>query len=349
MKSRNTIDTKPEVRRGQAESVLGKFDLQSYLARFPEVCQRKFGRSFEFSKLEKEFEQLRTGGRRLTARDAAKLFEPDRTPFARYWQPPELEALGRNLDRQPYVLMAPVVENGRHLVERLLHVFHSLGVASLLLRMVHPDQFGIFSTPIVNLLQIHRANAVELYLAFCAELRIWQERFGLPSVAQTEMALWTYHELTASPLQGADVERVKREFEDDVWIQRRRVDQTVTPFLANHGPVELAEILAERQPRLAAMLAGVEFERLMRLKWRALYGKGEHKPNISVDAMIEDLAERSVIERNERSELRGIWGTRNKAVHPDRRLSSEEVEAMIASIKAICFDWEDSAFRKRAR
>ena len=81
--------------------------------------------------------------------------------------------------------MSPLVKDGRELVERLLHVFHSLGVASLVLRMVHPDRFGIFSTPIVHLLQIHRAKTVDLYMALCAELRAGQEHFDLPSVAQT--------------------------------------------------------------------------------------------------------------------------------------------------------------------
>ena len=45
------------------------FDLKSYLERFPEVCRCKFGRAYTLSKPEKEFEQVRTGGRQLTPRD----------------------------------------------------------------------------------------------------------------------------------------------------------------------------------------------------------------------------------------------------------------------------------------
>jgi hypothetical protein len=318
---------------------MASFDLRSYLDRFPEVCERKFVSRFDFAKLEKEFEPLRTGGRWLTARDVAKIFEKDRTPFAHYWQQPDRKLLARKLTEQP-ILMSALAGDGRELAERLVHLFHSLGTASLVLRMVHPERFGVFSTPIVHLLQIHRENTVDLYMAYCEELHVWEEHFGLPSVAQTEMALWVYHELTAPPLHGTDVETALREFESDVWIQRRRIAQDVTPFLKSYGQVELAEILCECDPRLAAIIAGVEFERRLRVKWRAACGKDKFKQKKSVDEMINDLAEHAALNRKEASRLIFVWKTRNKAVHPDPRLSYEEVEEMIICIKEICFDWE---------
>ncbi len=304
---------------------MASFDLRSYLGRFPEVCERKFLRRFDFAKLENEFEPLRTGVLGLTGRDVEKIFEKDRTPFARYWQPPETKVLEIELAKQP-IVMYTLAGDGRELVERLLHVFRSLGTASLVLRMVHPARFGVFSTPIVHLLQIHRENTVDLYMAYCEELHVWEEHFGLPSVAQTEMALWVYHELTAPPLHGTDVETALRDFESDVWIQRRRIAQDVAPFLKTYGQVELAEILCECDPRLAAIIAGVEFERRLRAKWRAACGKDKFRQKKSVDEMINDLTEHAVLDRKEQSRLVFAWKTRNKAVHPDPKLSYEEAE-----------------------
>jgi len=121
---------------------MASFDLKSYLDRFPEVCARKFTRRFDFAKLEKEFEPLRTGGRRLTGRDVAKIFDKDRTPFARYWQPPETKVLEIELAKQP-IIMNTLAGDGRELVERLIHVFRSLGTTSLVLRMVPRFTLGI--------------------------------------------------------------------------------------------------------------------------------------------------------------------------------------------------------------
>ncbi len=212
-------------------------------------------------------------------------------------------------------------------MNQLLQVFHDVGVVSLVLRFTHPDQFGIFSTPIVNLLQVHRPTTVALYLEFCAELREWQEHFEMPSVAETEMALWAYHQLVVARPQDLDAEQARLEFEGDIWIERRRVAQAVTPFLKNHGELELAKILAQKHARLAGVIAGVEFERLVRAKARE---EGVSVTNV-LD-LLKRLAEKGCITWREERELKGAWKVRDKAAHPDRRLAAEEVEAMVDTI-----------------
>jgi len=92
-------------------------------------------------------------------------------------------------------------------VLRLLEVFHNVGVVSLVLRFVHPQHFRVFSTPVHHLVQVNRGATVELYLAYCEELAQWAAHFGIPSVAETEMALWAFVETTkdvgtASPRPG---------------------------------------------------------------------------------------------------------------------------------------------------
>jgi len=68
---------------------------------------------------------------------------------------------------------------------------------------------------------------------------------------------------------GPESEQARLKLENDVWIQRRRVARASRRSWPGHEPLELARILAERDPRLAAMIARVEFERLLRLS-RAL-------------------------------------------------------------------------------
>jgi hypothetical protein len=80
------------------------FDLRSYLCRFPEVHEPKFGRRLDLAKLEKEFESLPTGRRRLTGRDVAKNFERGRIPFVHYWQQPETKVVERELAKRPILI-----------------------------------------------------------------------------------------------------------------------------------------------------------------------------------------------------------------------------------------------------
>ena len=77
----------------------------------------------------------------------------------------------------------------------------------------------------MNLLQVHRPRTVDLYMAYCDELRAWKERFRLESVADTETALWTYHELVAGEAHAGEISTSHAEFYADIWIQRRRVAQ----------------------------------------------------------------------------------------------------------------------------
>lgn len=313
-------------------------DLQTYLARFPAVCRKKFRRAYSFPTLEKEFEQVRTGGRTLKARDVLKLFDDNQTPFRRYWPKPDEKELDRAL-REAALYLAPIPDDGRELVTRLLSLLHSIGVVSLVLRFVHPTRFGIFSTPIANLLQIHRPNTVNLYLAFCRELQVWQERFGMDTVAETEMALWTYDQLVTGRGGLGEDQEARALFEHDLWIQRRRVGQALTPLIENYGPLELARILAQQHPKLAGMIAGAEFERLVRLKAKKFYDRRKHGRKTDVRSLIKELARHGHISWADADELHGVWDVRDKAVHP-KSVSPEEVEVMIEAVQHLCCPWE---------
>lgn len=315
---------------------MASFDLQAYLDRFPEVCRKKFGRVYNFRALEKDFDQLRTGKRWLVARDVLKLFEPARTPFAQYWAKPVERELDQVLKKERLYL-APIASD-RDVVRSLLGVLHNTGVVSLVLRFVHPEYFGIFSTPTISLLLIHRPSTVELYLAFCAELREWQKHFRLASVADTELGLWTFHTLTSGPEPSAEAEQARAEFDADVWIQRRRAAQVLRPFFKKYGPLELARIFVEEHPKLAGKFAGEEYERRLRSVARRVGLRLGVKG--AVEVLFDRLAQYDYITLEQKTRLRKVWEIRNRAVHPAADLTLEEVENMIETIEDVCLGWE---------
>jgi hypothetical protein len=184
---------------------------------------------------------------------------------------------------------------------------------------------------------------VEVYLAYCDELRVWREHFQLPSVASAETALWTYHELTIEELEAADGVSVRTAFDADIWIQRRRVAQVLRPFLNKYGPLELARILVYEDPNLAGMIAGVEYERLLRFAARRLCGGLKLYVKGAVEILFDRLLEGGHISLGDRTLLRRAWSARCAAVHPENTPTSEEVENMIDIIERICRPWESAA------
>ena len=322
------------------EAVVPGFDLRYYFDRFPEVCRQKFGRSYSFRTLEKKFEPLCTGNRWLAAKDVLNIFDPAATPFGRYWPKPNEKELDQVLKKARLVL-GPVPVEPRELVRRAMEVLHSTGLVSLVLRFVHPDRYGVFSTPIMNLLQVHRPRTIDLYMAYCEELRAWKERFRMESVADTETALWTYHELVAGETHAGEASESHAEFDADIWIQRRRVAQVLRPFLRNYGPLELARILVEEEPKLAGKIAGEEYERLLRVAARELCGGMNLNVRGAIDILFNRLADDGYISLEDKAQLDKAWRIRNAAVHAGRPPDPEQVENMIDTIERICRPWEE--------
>jgi hypothetical protein len=227
-------------------------------------------------------------------------------------------------------------------------VFHNIGTTSLLLRFTYPERFGVFSTPVIALLQVQRPRSTDLYVAYCEELLLWRTHFRLRSVAETELALWTYQQLVsdeqlASELLGERAGAVEGEFGDDVWVQRRRAAQVLRPFLKNYGALELARILAEESPKLAAMIAGEEYERRLRAAANRFYPASRPAGGRWALNLINRMVQDRHVALEERPRLNEIWDMRNAAVHTevdsDVELDPIAVDRMIDAIESICDRW----------
>ena len=314
------------------------FNLQSYRDRFPEAAQAAFGRSYNFGALEKDYAYLRRESNWLSVGHVLSLFDLSRTPYARYWPRPDEKQLDEVLKRER-LRLAPLGGSGRNLAQRLVEILRNLGLASLILRLTYPERFATFSVAVATLLQVQRSNTVELYMAFCGELREWQSHFRMSSVAETEMALWTYYQIAAAAPQNGAGEEARKSFDADLWVQRRRLGQVLRPFIRKYGPLELARLLAEEDPRLAGKIAGEEHERLLRCAARRFYPHFTVGQKGWADALISLLAQDNLISLEEQTTLRRVWRLRNQAVHPDGHLALEDVENMIDSIERICQRW----------
>lgn len=316
---------------------MSSFHLKPFLDAFPEVCRAKFGRAYDFTRLERDFEHLGRGERPLVARDVAKLFDPKSTPFERYWSAPKEQELDRVL-KQNRIVLAPLSDRPLELVRRLIDLFRSTGTASIILRFAHPSRFGIISSPVLNLLQIYRANNADLYLAYCEELEHWRAHFAMSGVAATEMALWSFYQLTEGGARGKGGEKALKDFESDVWIQRRRLSHVLHPFIKRYGQLELARLLSDEDPNLAGKIAAEEYERLLRAANAHYYPKLPLSKKDWAWALIERLAADGVIEPGQRTGLQEVWQIRNRAVHDaTAKPTSAEVEKMLDLIERMAW------------
>jgi hypothetical protein len=322
-----------------------RFDLNDYVQRFPLVCKEKFGRTYDFAAIEKRFASHRDGKHILSAKDVVYLFDPAVSPFGNYWPHPPKKVLEETLSRER-IKFPETPANPADVINRLLGVFHNLGSASLILQFIYPERFAIFSTPLIHLLQVMRPALVEMYIAYCDELLVWGKHFGLPSVAATSTALWTYSELAKSTADDAVSAEPRRQFEEDVWVQRRRAAQVVRPFLRRYGKLQLAHILVEEDPSIAGKIAAEEYEFYINIASRRMYGRPLRREKGAAGQLLADMAARNVIDSAFVPELQLVWELRNVVVHPHtRQITPEEVERMIDIVERVCKPWAASTAR----
>jgi len=326
---------------------VGEFDLKAYLNCFSTMCQARFGRTFDFSALERDCRPLGTGERHLSARDIAKMLEPTRTPFASYWKAPDPKRLDVQLSKLR-IMLGPFASNDeeRKRIIALLPILQSIGLISICFRFADPQNFGVFSTPVISALSVQRPNTADTYLAYCEELRRWRDHFKMNTVADTETALWAYQHLANDP-NPKIAEQHLCVFQNDVWVQRRRVAQTVGPFLREFGSLELASILVYEDPNLAGKIVAEEYES------RLLVARAKYCPKLKqqrgwAETLLDTLVAANVIQPAQKLALDEVWDLRNKSVHAEGIPTAEEVEKMIRVVRECCAEWAQSGKLARA-
>ena len=151
------------------------------------------------------------------------------------------------------------------LQERVKHI----EVVSIILRFLFPEEFGIMSPPVTNLLNLVSLRShEEQYLRYLSVLEDFRQHYGLERIADVDMALWVaaHRDLTG---YGALSEEMHR----DEHFQKVRLKNMVEG-LGRHwerterARLTLAEVLLEQDHVLAALVAARCFESWVKEKAR---------------------------------------------------------------------------------
>jgi hypothetical protein len=308
------------------------------------ACLRRYHERFHYDipVIEKRFDDHREGRKWLTPDDVTWLLHRDNAPFGNYWPEPSKERLDQLSRKRLYLdLPSRSQKDKKDLVRKLLETVLDLGVTSIILRFVHPHCFGVFSPPVHAVLLVYRMPTLDLYLAYCEELSEYKLHFNLSSVAEAEMAITGLYEILKGEYGQKETEAAQRSFKEDVWVQRRRAANVVRPFLTEFGKLQLARILLDLDSKLAGMIAGAEYEKLLGDRSSKLRGRKLTSAKGACKEFLDWLECKKDISASERLELDEVWNTRCAAVHEfGTPPSATAVERMIDSIEKICSGWE---------
>ena len=300
--------------------------LEKYLKRclneFREFTRKKYGTPCDFASIEASAAPL-ANERPLTYGELRVFESPDQVWFQKHWVLPPEHHVTRALKDQT-VDFRHLPKQEEDLITSLLVVFKSIELVSIILRFVKPESYGIISPPVERVLDVRRGSgAVKTYLNYLHDLRDVRRQYHFKRTADADMALWVLQEHYGN----VPDDPIWRAYETDPFMLRLRAKNLMAHFLTSVPDAELANSLVAISPKLAARVAGIAFERMVRR--RAPHDRQGNWDNMDLSTLIEELHRKGFIDRGIREKWHEARQIRNKAVHEEVEPSRPEVECLL--------------------
>lgn len=283
--------------------------LHTCFAAFRDVTEKKYGTAFDLPAIEASVSPLRNR-KPLTYEDLRDFESPSHWWFQKYWVFPPEHHVTAELKRRKFNFWRLPKEEAP-LISSLLDVFKSVDLVSIVLRFVRPEHYGILSPPVERVLDVRRgSDAVETYLNYIKDLRAVAQHHGFRRAADADMALWVLHERCFGDLRD---DAIQRAYADDLFILRLRAKNLMAHFLRDSSYPQLAHSLFPTNLELAAQIAGIAFERMVRQREpRAARGTWDEQ---DLKTLIDALHRDGLIDPLTHGKWQMARRIRNKAIH----------------------------------
>lgn len=266
-----------------------------------------------------------------------RIFEEGKTVYGYYWRWSKLNAWE---DTAISLHESQRRNTGwkESIVQKLRSHLRRMEIVSVILSCVYPEDFAVYSPPIMTILQVPPCPPIQHYLRYCEELREWGRHFlGAESVGTADRALWVFYQRAYEP--APDVKTVKtkliyrKAYDEDYWIRQRHAKTMLASYFSKYSALKQARFLLDIDLYLATTIAGCEFEaRLRDLVPEAR--KRRLTQHEGLGSVIDYLAANCGY-GHKKSRFHEIRELRNMAIHRTPGLNVEKVRMMIAETDLI--------------
>lgn len=306
--------------------------LRECLNEFPAICRLKYGVEFDFASIEKQVEHLRCRTPLIYA--DLKLFESPVDWFRRFWVFPPKDNIEPALTKEDFDFWNLPGRNEVETIRRLLYIFKSIELASIILRFIRPEHYSIYSSPTQHMLDIrHGRDLVETYSAFLVNMRDIKGHYGFARVADVDMALWVLHEKCFGRHQDP---KIAEAYRADEFLLRLRVNNLVAP-LVEFSEAKLARALVTVKPDMAVVIACHYFEILIR-KLAGLYHLEGIDSSLSLEMIIEALPNYGPVDPVRKGLWQNLRQIRNDLFHDGQLPGPRETQLLIDEVNKLEVD-----------
>ena len=239
------------------------------------------------------------------------------------------------------------------------------GSVSVILRSLCPEEFGIISFWVTNLLNLPQAlSASDYYLGYLGNLRellVHYRRATLRRVADIDMALWSAAHFSQDADLGSDFEAIKRA-RVEMWQAEKFHELRFRNLLSGlkrdkimhpQKSIQLAfaSALLEHDYALASAVAAKVYESLISEIGNDLKLPPARGWERSMRGLVHYVEEKGIETRIGigRGRLRELLGLRNRAVHEDappyRPLTRSDAQAFAQGVSELLSAWNNRPIR----
>ena len=302
--------------------------LQKCFYAFREISEKKYGTPFNLPAIEQAVSSLRNSKKPLTFSQLHYFMNPSHWWFERYWVWPPEEHVGPGLGKIRFNLRELSARNEKEVIRQLLDVFKSIELASIILRFIHPKNYGILSTPVERVLNIPRGlDAVETYLNYLDDLRAITRHYNFKRSADADMALWVLHEKCFG--EHLDHE-IKLEFDNDSYMNEVLAKNLLSPLLKMSAG-QLARALKTVKTDLAEIISCISFEHLVK-EFSQARGAGKMG---KLSEVIKRLNERGLIGGDRYLKWKMFRDIRNDLFHEKKRPTSRQLDELVRELEQL--------------
>ena len=207
------------------------------------------------------------------------------------------------------------------LVAALHCTFRQIEPASMVLRFLDPERYGIMSAPVAAILGVRpKRNPTATYDAYLRSLRDLRGERRFRRVADVEMALWALQVgVRDGLLPHEKAHALRQNYEEDTALRQLATRNLIVQLFSENSKLDVAEALLSTDVEVAGQLAGIEFEQLVGKRVRKL-----RRAQDSLEELIDCFSDERF--RNRCHKARDI---RNRATHKPRSVTREEIVFLI--------------------
>ena len=318
-----------------------EFDLREVRQYFEGLAEMSFGATPKMKELETLMEPIREGKAKVTIDHIKTIKDEDEKywPFLRFWNIPEIE--NKQLSKINEALENKKPDK-KQLIRAFFDVFKHIEVVSCFLRFIDPKNFAIMSPPVENLINTRGKDYVEKYCNYLKDLSELMDDYNFNRLADVDMALWALAGILNSQElhYTSPYSEIYNSYKNSYNSVKKIMAKNSLSNLIEEEPILLAELIFDSDYILSGLIAG----RILELSIKTLCKENQIKTKlkrskdqvefIRFSGLVDKLKSKKVITEGEFQELGFCWKIRNKCLHEEEILpSEEEVKKMIKTIK----------------